>query len=140
MEEYVKKCTVCQQAKIEHTKLPGLLQPLHVPKQAFDIVSMDFIKGLPKSSNSDSILVAIDKFSKYAHFIPLKHPYIAAHIAQVYVDYVYKLHGLPLKIISDRDKVFTSKFWQMLFKLTDTELNMSSARHPETDGQIERLN
>lgn len=140
VEEFVKQCSVCQQAKIEHTKLPGLLQPLPVRKQAWDIVSMDFIEGLPKSGKSDSILVVIDKYSKYAHFIPLKHPYTAQDIAQVYVDQVYKLHGLPLKIISDRDRVFTSKFWQLLFKLTDTELNMSSARHPETDGQTERLN
>jgi hypothetical protein len=84
--------------------------------------------------------VVIDKFSKYGHFIPLSHPYTAQTVAQLYVDNVYKLHGLPKVIISDKDKVFTSAFWQNLFKLTDTTLNMSSSYHPQTDGQTERLN
>lgn len=101
---------------------------------------MDFIEGLPLAHGFNSILVVIDKFSKYGHFIPPRHPYTSQHIAQLFVDNVYKLHGLPEVIISDRDKVFTSHFWQHLFKLTDTTLNMSSARHPETDGQTERLN
>jgi transposase InsO family protein len=120
--------------------MPGLLQPLPIPAQAWDIISLDFIEGLPKSGRFDTILVIIDKFTKYGHFIPLSHPYIAMSVAQVCVDQIYKLHGLPKIIISDRDKVFTSIFWQQLFKLTDTTLNMSSSYHPQTDGQTERLN
>jgi hypothetical protein len=84
--------------------------------------------------------VIIDKFTKYGHFIPLSHLYTALTVAQAYVDHVYKLHGLPKVIISDRDKVFTNLFWQQLFKITDTTLNMSSSYHPQTDGQTERLN
>jgi len=80
---------------------------------------MDFFEGLPKSNKFHTILVVIDKFTKYGHFIPLAHPFNAMQVAQVFVD-VYKLHGLPESIISDRDKIFTSAFWRDLFKLTDT--------------------
>jgi hypothetical protein len=79
--QYISKCQVCHQAKPEHSKLPGLLQPLPVPAQVWQIVSMDFIEGLPKSRHFDTILVVIDKFTKYAHFIPLAHPYTALSIA-----------------------------------------------------------
>jgi transposase InsO family protein len=84
--------------------------------------------------------VVVDKFTKYGHFIPLSHPYTALSIAQLYLDHIYKLHGLPRVIVSDWDKVFTSSLWQELFKLTHTTLNMSSSYHPQTDGQTERLN
>ena len=137
---YISRCTVCQQAKSEHIRTPGLLQPLPIPEKAWDIISLDFIEGLPKSARYDTILVIIDKFTKYGHFLPLSHPYTAASVAQLFVDNIYKLHGLPKVIISDRDKIFTSTFWQQLFKLTDTTLNMSSSYHPQTDGQIEHLN
>lgn len=82
----------------------------------------------------------IDKLTKYAHFLCLSHPYTAITVAQTFLAHVYKLHGMPSVIISDRDKIFTSAFWQELFKLTDTTLNMSPTYHPQTDGQIERLN
>lgn len=95
-----------------------------------DIISLDFIEGLPKSARFDTILVSIDKFTKYDHFIPLSHPYTDLSVAQVFVEQIYKLHGLPKIIISDRGKVFTSALWQQLFKLTDTTLNMSSSYHP----------
>lgn len=91
---------------------------------------MDFVEGLPNSDKHNAILVVIDKFSKYGHFIPLHHPYTAIQIAKLFMDNVYKLHGLPKAIISDRDLVFTSKLWQELIKLTDTKLLMSSAYHP----------
>jgi hypothetical protein len=140
VQEYVTKCEVCLKAKPEHTKLPRLLHPLPIPTQAWDIISMDFVEGLPKSKNKDTILVVIDKFTKYAHFLPLSHPYTAMSIAHIFHNEFYKLHGLPSTIISDRDKVFTSSLWQELFKLSETTLNMSSAYHPQTDGQTERLN
>jgi hypothetical protein len=89
-------------------------------------VRLDFIEGLPTSNRFDTILVVVDKFSKYGHFIPMKHPYTAASVAQLYMDHVYKHHSMPQVLISDIDKVFTSSFWQNLFKLADTTLNMSS--------------
>ena len=82
----------------------------------------------------------MDKLSKYAHFIPLKHPYTASKVAELFVDNVYKLHGMPLTLVSDRDPVFTSAFWRALFKAIGTQLMMSTAHHPETDGQTERVN
>jgi hypothetical protein len=89
-------------------KPPGLLEPLPIPDQAWDTVSLDFIEGLPTSDRYNAILVIIDKFTKYAHFIPVHHPFTALQIAKIFLDSVYKLHGLPKAIISDRDRVFTS--------------------------------
>jgi hypothetical protein len=82
----------------------------------------------------------IDKLTKYGHFIPIKYPYTALSIAQLFLNHVYRYHGMPHIIISDRDRIFTSALWQELFKLSHTTLNMSSAYHPQTDGQTERLN
>jgi ribosomal protein L21E len=101
---------------------------------------MDFITGLPLSAGNSCILVVVDLFSKFAHFIPIAHPFTAASVAKVFMKEVFRLHSMPEAIVSDRDPVFTSAFWQELFRLTDTELKMSSARHPETDGQTERVN
>jgi len=140
VQEFVKQFQTCQRAKIERVKTPGLLQPLPIPDQAWDIISLDFVEGLPTSDNYNALLVVIDKFTKYGHFIPIKHPFTALQIAQVFMNHVYKLHGLPKIIISDRDRVFTSAIWQQLFKLTDTKLMMSSSYHPQTDGETERLN
>ncbi len=104
------------------------------------MVSMDFIEALPKSENRDTILVVVDKLTKYAYFIPLIHPYTALVVAKAFLNIVYKLHGMPRGIISDRDKVFTSQVWQDLFKLSGMKLHMSTAYHPQTDGQTERVN
>lgn len=82
----------------------------------------------------------VDKFSKYAHFIPLKHPFTALQVATAFMDNVFKLHGMLEAIISNRDKVFISKIWQQLFQWTWTDLRMSTAYHPQTDGQTERVN
>ena len=101
---------------------------------------MDFIEGLPKSGKWNAIMVVIDKFSKYAHFVPIAHPFTALSIAQLYFNQIYKLHGLPTAIISDRDRIFTSALWKELFALSDTQLLMSSSYHPQTNGQTERLN
>lgn len=122
-----------QQAKHERVAYP-------IADGAWQMVTLDFIEGLPKSSNHNCILVVVDKFSKYAHFLPLSHPYIAFQVALLYMNNVFKLHGLPTAIVSDRDKVFTSHVWQELFKLLNTDLRISSAYHPQTDGQTERVN
>jgi hypothetical protein len=104
------------------------------------MASMDFIDGLPPSRKFNCILVVVDKLTKFAHFIPLRHPYTAVKVAEVLLDNVYKLHGLPQFLVSDRDPVFTSHFWQAIFRATGTQLRMSTANHPETDGQTERVN
>jgi transposase InsO family protein len=140
IHNYVRSCSTCQQAKPDRAKYPGLLQPLPVPPQAWHTVSLDFVEGLPRSGHANCILVVIDKFSKYSHFLPLLHPFTAAKVANVFLDHIYKLHGLPTVLVSDRDRVFTSTFWQTLFQLSGTQLSMSSSYHPQTDGQTERLN
>jgi hypothetical protein len=108
---FVKSCTDCQQAKPNRAKYPGLLSPLPVPDGAWHTISLDFIEGLPRSGSADCILVVVDKFSKYSHFLPLLHPYTAAKVATVFINHVYKLHGLPAVIINNRDRVFISLFW-----------------------------
>jgi hypothetical protein len=140
IESFVKQCNTCQQAKSERCKTPGLLKPLPIPPEAWHTVSLDFVEGLPNSYHYDTILVVIDKFTKYGHFIPCKHPFSAVSIARLFLDNIYRLHGMPKVIISDRDKIFISTFWRQLFKLADTTLNLSSSYHPQTDGQTERLN
>jgi len=85
-------------------------------------------------------MVVVDRFSKFSHFIALKHPFTALGVAKIFMQQVYRLHGLPSSIISDHDKIFLSTLWQELFKLADVQLKMSSAYHPQTDGQTERVN
>ncbi|XP_050878548.1 uncharacterized protein LOC127082359 [Lathyrus oleraceus] len=100
---------------------------------------MDFITGLPPSNSYTVILVVVDRLSKYSHFIPLKADYNSHKVAEVFLHTIVKLHGFPKTIVSDRDRVFTSQFWQQLFKLSGTTLSMSTAYHPQTDGQSEAL-
>jgi hypothetical protein len=140
VESYVRQCRVCQQAKPELCKYPGLLDPLPIPQQSWADISMDFIEGLPKCNGFSVILVIVDRFTKYAHFFPVKHPYSAASIAQLFLDNIVKLHGVPKSVVSDRDKVFTNSFWTELFKLLNTDLKFCSAYHPQSDGQTERVN
>ncbi|XP_039039589.1 uncharacterized protein LOC120177547 [Hibiscus syriacus] len=101
---YVRVCPVCQQTKVEHVAKPGLLQPLPIPQQAWEIITMDFIEGLHTSLKKNCILVVVDKFTKYSHFVAISHPYTAAEVAKLYLDNIYKLHGQPKVAISDRDK------------------------------------
>uniref|UniRef100_A0A0A9BSM5 Integrase catalytic domain-containing protein n=1 Tax=Arundo donax TaxID=35708 RepID=A0A0A9BSM5_ARUDO len=134
VEEFVKQCGVCQQAKHERVHPAGLLQPLPIPVGVWQDITMDFIESLPKSEEVDVILVVVDRLSKYAHFIPLHHPFTAQQVARAVLDNVVKLHGMPKSMVSDRDKVFTSAFWCELFQLMDIKLHLSSAYHPQTDG------
>lgn len=140
VEYFVKHCAVCQQSKHELTHPAGLLQPLPIPQGAWQDISMDFIEGLPLSEGSNTILVIVDRFTKYGHFLSLRHPFTAQGVANLVLDQIVSLHGVPKTIVSDRDKIFTSTFWKALFSLLQTKLLLSSSYHPQTDGQTERVN
>lgn len=101
---------------------------------------MDFVEGLPKSEGFDSIMVVVDRLTKFAHFIPLRHPFNAAQVARAFWDNIVKLHGIPKSIASDHDRVFTGTLWRELFTKAGTKLLYSTAYHPQTDGQSERVN
>ena len=101
---------------------------------------MDFIEGLPKVGGESVILMVVDHFSKYAHFIALGHPYTATSVTRVFFNGIVRLHGLLTSIISDRDPVFTGHVWRDLFKMVGIKLRMSTAFHPQTDGQSEVVN
>nr|GEV57119.1 Ty3/gypsy retrotransposon protein [Tanacetum cinerariifolium] len=137
---FVKSCTVCQTIKHPNDKPYGLLQPLPTPSQPWQDISMDLITNLPPSKGKVCIWVIVDRLSKYAHFIPLSPNYIALTLASIFMHEIYRLHGLPKTIISDRDLLFLSRFWKELFKLMGTKLVHSSAYHPQTDGQTEVVN
>ena len=131
---------ICQRNKTEHLHPAGLLQPLPIPEQIWEDISMDFIEALPKVGGKSVILTVVDRLSKYAHFIPLAHPYSATTVAHTFFSEIVRLHGLPHSIVSDRDVVFTSRFWTELFRLSGVKLQMTSAYHPQSDGQSEAVN
>ena len=110
VRKYVWECDNCQRHKGENTSPAGLLHPLLIPNRIWTEISMDFIDGLPSSHGRTTIIVVVDRLSKYAHFIPLSHPYTAALVARLFLDHVFKLHGMPTSIVSDCDPTFTSAF------------------------------
>jgi hypothetical protein len=111
------------------------LQPLPIPEWKWDVVTMDFITGFPRTSKQhDSIMVVVDKLTKAAHFIPLKTTHRAAYVADIFLKEVARLHGIPKTIVFDRDPKFTSNFWKGLFKGFRMNLNFSTTYHPESDG------
>jgi hypothetical protein len=135
IDEYIARCMECQKVKAEHRHPAGLLQPLPIPEWKWDVVTMDFITGLPRTSKQhDSIMVVVDKITKAAHFIPLKTTHRAANVADIFLKEVARLHGIPKTIVSDRDPKFTSNFWRGLFKGFRMNLNFSTTYHPESDG------
>ncbi|KAJ0857239.1 putative nucleotidyltransferase, Ribonuclease H [Helianthus annuus] len=138
--QYINNCKVCQQTKYSTQKPYGLLQPLPIPNQVWEEISMDFITNLPPSNGKTAIWVIVDRLTKFAHFISLRPNYTATSLATIFLDQIYKLHGLPKSILSDRDPVFVSKFWKELFNSVGTTLLHSSAYHPQTDGQTEVVN
>ncbi|KAL0562072.1 hypothetical protein IC582_002522 [Cucumis melo] len=139
--EFVSRCLVCQQVKAPRQKPAGLLQPLSIPEWKWENVSMDFITGLPRTLRGFTVIwVVVDRLTKSAHFIPGKSTYTASKWAQLYMSEIVRLHGVPVSIVSDRDARFTSKFWKGLQTAMGTRLDFSTAFHPQTDGQTERLN
>jgi hypothetical protein len=138
---YVTRCDTCRCVKVIHMKTVGPLQSLPIPTWKWEDISMDFIMGLPRTTKGfDSIWVIIDRLTKITHFLPVKTYYPVITYAQIYIARILSLHGIPKTIVSDRGPQFVSKFWEELHKLLGTKLLHSSAYHPQTSGQTERVN
>ncbi|KAD4385309.1 hypothetical protein E3N88_25477 [Mikania micrantha] len=136
---YVEKCLTCSKVKAEHQKPSGLLQQPEIPQWKWEQITMDFITKLPRtSSGHDAIWVIVDRLTKSAHFLPIREDYKMEKLARLYVNEIVARHGVPISIIFDRDSRFTSRFWQTLQTALGTRLNLSTAYHPQTDGQSER--
>jgi hypothetical protein len=138
--EQVTNCPIYQFSKSKKVHYPRLLDPLDIPTAKWSEISMDFIEGLSTSNGMNVIQVIVDRLTKYAHFLPLSHPYTVHKVATLFLDHIFKLHGLPKIIVSDKDKIFTSKLWQELFSALNVNLHFSTAYHPESDGQTEKVN
>ena len=133
--DYVASCLVLQKAKIDHQRPGGTLEPLDIPQWKWDSISMDFVIHLSRSVRGhDSIWVIVDRLTKCAHFLPINQKMTLDKLAEIYVREIVTLHGVPASIVSDRDPRFISRFWQSLQNALGTELRMSSAYHPQTDG------
>ncbi|GJV77292.1 putative reverse transcriptase domain-containing protein [Tanacetum coccineum] len=136
---YVSKCLTCAKVKAEHQKPSGLLQQPEIPEWKWEKITMDFVSGLLRTpSGYDSIWVIVDRLTKSAYFLSMKKTDSIEKLAHLYLKEIVCKHGVPTSIISDRDNLFTSRFWKSLQEAMGTQLDMSTAYHPEIDGQSER--
>ncbi|GJS04072.1 putative reverse transcriptase domain-containing protein [Tanacetum coccineum] len=136
---YVSKCLTCAKVKAEHQRPSGLLVQPAIPEWKWDNIMMDFITKLPKSSQGfDTIWVIVDRLTKSAHFLPIRENDPLDKLARLYLNRIVARHEIPVSIICDHDGRFTSNFWRSFQKALGTDLSMSTAYHPETDGQSER--
>ncbi|KAK0637673.1 Transposon Tf2-12 polyprotein [Lasiodiplodia hormozganensis] len=140
IKQYVRNCHSCKRAKASRNKYHGLLRPIPLPYRPWTDLTCDFVVRLPPCEGYDAVLVVVDRFSKMRHFIPCETGTSAAQLARLFKDHIWKLHGLPESIISDRGAQFVSKFWKELCKLLRIDVKLSTAYHPETDGQSENSN
>ena len=136
---FVSHCQTCHMVKAEHQVPNGVLQNLSLRELKWDMVTMDFVTGLPITfSGRNAIWVIMDRLTKSAHFIAIKKTDGADQLAQIYLRDILRLHGVPVSIVSDRDTKFTSTFWRAFQKALGKKVHMSTAYHPQTDGQSER--
>lgn len=141
VQTYVSTCASCQRNKAVSHKPAGLLQPLPIPDSPWESVSMDFIVQLPKTTRGfDAIVVFVDRLTKMVHIAPTHTSVTAEGTAELFLDHVFKLHGMPSNIVTDRGSVFMGHFWSELMRLIGTRHSPSTAYHPQSDGQTERVN
>lgn len=140
VQDFVASCRICQSVKPFNRAPQGLLQPLPLPGKIWESLSLDFITHLPSSAGKTVILVVMDRLSKQAHFSAMPSKFTALQVAEIFARDIIRLHGVPVSLVSDRDPLFMSQFWKELFRLQGTQLSMSSAYHPQSDGQTEILN
>ena len=137
--DFVSRCLTCQLVKAEHQKPAGKIQHLSILVWKWDKITIDFVTGLPRTRRQyDAIWVIVDRLTKSAHFLPVSDDDPLDKLAQLYVEEIVRLHGVPISIVSDRDPRFTSRFWPSLQAVLGTGLHFSIAFHPQTDGQSER--
>jgi len=137
---YVSHCDLCLRTKIQRRLPTGELQPLPILEERWDVISVEFISELPESGGYDSIIVAVNSAGKHSHFIEMVTTVIAAGVANLYLQNVWKLHGLPQKVVSDRRPQFVAALMKELYRLLGIEATTSTTYHPQTDGQTERVN
>ncbi|GKB18995.1 putative reverse transcriptase domain-containing protein [Tanacetum coccineum] len=136
--EYVGKCLTCLKVKAKDQRLFSLLQQPEIPVWKWEGIAMAFVTKLPRtSSGHDTIWVIVDRLTKFAHFLPMREDYKMDRLARLYLNEIVARHGVPISIILDRDSRFTSRFWQSMLEALGTRLDMSTAYHPQTDGQSE---
>ena len=136
---FISRCLICQQVKAEHQKLARKIQPLPIPVWKWDKITIDFVIRLPRTwRQHDAIWVIVDTLTKSAHFIPISNDNPLDKLAQLYVEEIVRLHGVPISVLSDRDPRFTSRFWSSLQNAMGTRLHFTIALYPQTDGQLER--
>ncbi|KAJ9517914.1 hypothetical protein QJQ45_004232 [Haematococcus lacustris] len=141
VRDYVGTCDACQRDKSSNSKPGGLLRPLTVPGYRWEHVSMDLVTKLPTGTHGyDAICVIVDRLSKMVHFVPCKESMNAMAFARLFINNVFKLHGLPAEVLTDRGAHFNNKFWHAVKKLLGMKTNMSTAYRPQSDGQTERYN
>jgi hypothetical protein len=138
--KYISECDTCQRVKASHLKVADTLQPLPIPSWKWEDICMDFIVGLPNTSqHHDSIWVIVDRLTKTAHFLPVHTTHKTEKYAEIYIDQIVRLHGIPKTIVSDRGALFVARFWEHLQESLGTRAIRSSTYHPQTDGQTERV-
>ena len=138
IRKHVKECDACQRTKASNHPPVGELHPLPIPQRSWQSIGMDYLGPIPVSkSGNDMALIAVDRLTKMAHFIPTTTKVTAKETAELFLRYIFQYHGLPDNIVSDRDPKFISHFWKNLHKILGVNLLMSTAEHPQTDGQSE---
>jgi hypothetical protein len=138
---YVSECDTYRRIKTDHLRPVGNLQPLSIPKWKWENIYMDFIVDLPRTPRGyNSIWVIVDRLTKSTHFISIATTYRVGQYAELYISHIVRYHGIPKSTISDRGSIFVAYFWEQLHECLGTHLIRSSAYHPQTDGQTERVN
>ncbi|QRV94990.1 Retrovirus-related Pol polyprotein from transposon [Ceratobasidium sp. AG-Ba] len=140
VEHFVNTCDVCQKTKPKRHGKIGYLQPIPIPEQPFEVITLDFIMDLPDSKGFNAILVIVDKLTRYAHFVPCTTNINEVETAELFRDHIWSHYGLPRQIISDRDSRWTGAFWDHLTSILGIKRALTTAHHPQADGQTEVMN
>jgi hypothetical protein len=140
VRQYVSNCRTCWRIKPRRDRHQGLLQPLPIPERSWQHISVDFITSLPLSNGYDAVLVIVDRLTKMRHYVPCHMTDNAEDVSRIFIREIYRLHGAPVSVVSDRDIRFVNEFWKHLSQRLQLSTKMTVAHRPEGDGQTERMN